>query len=233
MFQSLPNNTNIYALSASSPTESSWGCYCSPDDVVNGQHIKSCLGDLFSVNYLEDTDKGDFDQTLDHQFETIRKLTTRSKVMQWGDMGFKDERIGDFLSAKPGNNNNHMRFIRPIRRVGTKKASESVMNSRTMQLQSLSAIYALEHSAETMTKMVEEITSMAKYESIFRKFNEKVRVSGEYDPKKINFECLKTSIDHFEAKCETFSDFGLGFIKYFAHACETVQTDVILEAIKC
>lgn len=52
MFPNLPNNTGIYAISAANPTESSWGCYCSPDDVVNGQHIKSCLGDLFSVNYL-------------------------------------------------------------------------------------------------------------------------------------------------------------------------------------
>ena len=148
-------------------------------------------------------------------------------------MRFKEERIGDFLSAKSGNSkNNHMKLIRPIRRVGTKKASESVMNSRTMQFQSLSAIYALEHSAETMTKMVEEITSMAKYESIFSKFNEKVRVSGEYGPKKINFESLKI-IDHYEAKCEIFSDFDLGFIKYFAHTCETAQINVILDVIKC
>ena len=138
------------------------------------------------------------------------------------------------MSGRTGKlNNNHMRFIRPIRRMGTKKASDSVMNSRTMKLQSLSAIYAIEHSAETLSKMVEEITSMAKFESIFKKFTEKIRVSGDYDAKKINFECLKTSVDHFEAKCEKFSDFGLGFIKYFAHACETVQTDVILDAIKC
>ena len=36
MFQQLPENTSIYALSASNPSESSWGTYCPPDDVVNG-----------------------------------------------------------------------------------------------------------------------------------------------------------------------------------------------------
>lgn len=61
MFQKLPNNTKIYALSAASPSESSWGTYCSPDDVVSGKHIGSCLGDLFSVNFIEDIDKKTYD----------------------------------------------------------------------------------------------------------------------------------------------------------------------------
>jgi legumain len=30
MFLNLPTNTNIYALSAANPTESSWGYYCPP-----------------------------------------------------------------------------------------------------------------------------------------------------------------------------------------------------------
>ena len=172
---------------------------------------------------------------MSHQFDTIKKETTRSHVMQWGDLSFQDDHIGEYMSVKKSTNKNFngMRFIRPIRRMGTKKAKDSVMNSRTMKLQSLSAIYALEHSSETLAQMVEEITSMSKYEHIFKSFSEKLNVSGKYDVKKINFECLKASVDHFEAKCERFSDFGLGFIKYFSHACETHQTEVVLDAIKC
>lgn len=94
MFVNLPKNTGIYALSAANPTESSWGTYCSPDDVVGGKHIGSCLGDLFSINFVEDTDKGDYSQTLQHQFETIRKLTDKSQVLQWGDMSFVNNKIG-------------------------------------------------------------------------------------------------------------------------------------------
>lgn len=59
MFLNLPKDTNIYALSASNPSESSWGTYCPPDDEVDGTHIGSCLGDLFSVNWMENTDKAD------------------------------------------------------------------------------------------------------------------------------------------------------------------------------
>jgi legumain len=232
MFTKLPNNTGIYGLSAANPTESSWGCYCSPDDVVGGKHIRSCLGDLFSVNFVEDTEKGNYDQTLATQFETIKRLTAKSHVMQWGDLSFNNDKIGDFLTSGKGASSN-LRFIQPIRRIGTKKAKESVMDSRTMKLQSLSAIYALERSSETMTEMMEEISSMKMFEGIFKKFSETLKVSGAYDAHNINFDCLKTSVDGFEAKCGKFTDFGLGFIKYLAHACETIPSETVLNAIHC
>lgn len=52
----LKDNINIYAITAANPDESSWGTYCYPDDKINGTHINSCLGDLFSVNWMEDSD---------------------------------------------------------------------------------------------------------------------------------------------------------------------------------
>jgi len=57
----LPDNINVYAVTAANASESSWGTYCYPDDEVNGKHINSCLGDLFSVNWLEDADNSTFD----------------------------------------------------------------------------------------------------------------------------------------------------------------------------
>jgi len=52
----LKPDINVYAVSAANGKESSWGTYCYPDDKVNGKHIGSCLGDLFSVNWMEDLD---------------------------------------------------------------------------------------------------------------------------------------------------------------------------------
>jgi len=49
----LSDKINAYAVTAANPTESSWGTYCYPDDIINGTHINSCLGDLFSVNWME------------------------------------------------------------------------------------------------------------------------------------------------------------------------------------
>ena len=101
MFTKLPNNTKIYALSAANPSESSWGYYCSPDDVVQGKHIGSCLGDLFSINFLENTESINVGAvSLSAQFQVIQKLTTKSHVMQWGDLSFQADVIGDYVGDK-------------------------------------------------------------------------------------------------------------------------------------
>lgn len=94
MFVNLPKDTKIYALSAANPTESSWGTYCSPDDVIQGKHIGTCLGDLFSVSFVENSEESDLSgETLQIQFERIRALTTMSHVMQWGDTSFVSDSV--------------------------------------------------------------------------------------------------------------------------------------------
>ena len=68
--------------------------------------------------------------------------------------------------------------------------------------------------------MTQEMESMRRYDEIFANFAEKMKVNGSYNPKEINFECLRNSIDTYEEKCGKFSDYGLDKIKYIAHACE-------------
>merc|ERR1712137_860099 len=84
MFEGM-TTPGVYALSASSPTESSWGTYCGSDAMVNGKSIGSCLGDLFSVSWMEDSDVEDLTQeTLKQQADIVTTATSKSKVMQWG-----------------------------------------------------------------------------------------------------------------------------------------------------
>jgi legumain len=73
MFENiLEDDINVYALSAASASESSWGTYCSPDDYVNGKSINSCLGDLFSVNWMEDSEAANVAvETLQQQFVSV------------------------------------------------------------------------------------------------------------------------------------------------------------------
>jgi legumain len=60
MFENiLEKNLNVYAVSAANSHESSWGNYCAPNDTVDGKSIGSCLGDLFSTNWMEDTEAND------------------------------------------------------------------------------------------------------------------------------------------------------------------------------
>merc|ERR1719440_2566630 len=97
MFEDM-NITGLYALSAANPTESSWGTYCGSEAKVNGKKIKSCLGDLFSVSWMEDADAEDTTQeSLDAAFQIIKTATTKSEVMQWGDTTFTDDKVSEFI----------------------------------------------------------------------------------------------------------------------------------------
>lgn len=88
-------------MSAANSKESSWATYCHPDDKVEGSHMGTCLGDLFSVNWMEDLDKAVSKkklgvETLDTQFETVKHQTNKSHVLQWGDLSITNEFIGEF-----------------------------------------------------------------------------------------------------------------------------------------
>jgi len=96
MFQGM-TTPGVYAVSASGPDESSWGTYCGTDAKVDGKDIGSCLGDLFSVNWMEDSDATDITQeTLDVQYNVIKTKTDKSKVMQWGYVTFTSDKVSEF-----------------------------------------------------------------------------------------------------------------------------------------
>lgn len=100
MFQGM-SIPNVYALSASSPTESSWGSYCGSEAKVNGKNINSCLADLFSANWMEDSDAQDTtSETLDAQFQTVKTKTSKSAVMQWGDTSFTSDTVSEFEGSQ-------------------------------------------------------------------------------------------------------------------------------------
>merc|ERR1712076_306491 len=100
MFEGM-TTPGVYALSASSPSESSWGTYCGSDAMVNGKSIGSCLGDLFSVSWMEDSDAVDITaESLAEQATTVTTKTSKSKVMQWGDLTFQSDKVSDYQGAE-------------------------------------------------------------------------------------------------------------------------------------
>jgi legumain len=110
MFESFPTDNSMYVTTAANAKESSWGTYCPPADMVNGVAIKSCLGDLYSVNWMEDSEKQiaavkarrlgapapNADESLEMQYTTVKKLTNKSHVMEFGDTSFTSTSITDF-----------------------------------------------------------------------------------------------------------------------------------------
>ena len=97
MFDQLTSDGSIYAVSASNATQSSYATYCGDDATVDGQLIGSCLGDLFAVNWMNDTLAANIKtESLTSQFNKVQMKTSASPVMNFGDKSFGSEPIGEF-----------------------------------------------------------------------------------------------------------------------------------------
>jgi legumain len=91
---------NAYVTTAANGFESSWAAYCPPLDEVDGERIGSCLGDLYSVNWMEDSDLTDLSgESLKTQFHRVKNETTKSHVKSFGSTKLSHEIVGNYQST--------------------------------------------------------------------------------------------------------------------------------------
>merc|ERR1712002_130516 len=91
----LSDNISVFATTASNATTSSYACYFD-------EKRKTFLGDVYSIKWLEDSDKEDIEkETLEEQYKIVKKETNTSMVMQFGDMDISKLPVGDFQGPKP------------------------------------------------------------------------------------------------------------------------------------
>ena len=94
----LPDDIGVYMVTAANEEETSKATYCEEEAVVKGVNIGTCLGDEFSVSWMEDTDKGEQKtETLDEQFDIVKQRVPRSHVMRYGDMSYTTDVIGEYV----------------------------------------------------------------------------------------------------------------------------------------
>jgi legumain len=96
----LSPSKRIYATTAANAHESSYGYYCPPQDQVDGKSIGSCLGDEYSVAWMEDTDTTGTSQSLQTQFKSVQQRTKMSHVMQYGDQSYTSDSISNWMVEK-------------------------------------------------------------------------------------------------------------------------------------
>lgn len=207
MFVNTPKNQKFYALSAASPSESSWGWYCPPDDSVHGTHIGSCLGDLFSINWMEDTESADTKtETLQTQFQNIKTKTTKSQVMQWGDLSFTSETVNNFVGS-----------IQKVKTERVERPQGTSVDSRDAKLMFLINRHARLMTSSTQDELNEEIMSRRRYDDIFHEIQEVVGSPEKAD--QTEHECYKDMIDTLEAACGRTSDYGLKYFRRLFDIC--------------
>ena len=107
MFQNiLPRNINVYVTTATDDENPSYSCYFD-----SSRH--TWLGDLYSVNWMENTDEADLHtETLQQQYEIVKAETSSNTVMQYGDTRFKHLPIEQFLANGKANRKNQIKWDR-------------------------------------------------------------------------------------------------------------------------
>lgn len=88
-------------MSGTKANENSFATFCYPADQVKGKHLGLCMGDVFSVNWMKDTEASDISkETILQQFYKVKELTETSKVTIFGDKALLNSKVGEFLGSR-------------------------------------------------------------------------------------------------------------------------------------
>jgi legumain len=86
VLQVLDPELNVYAVTAANDIESSWGMYCPYQPIPPPMEYDTCLGDLFSVSFLEDDDilPSNGNETLAEQFKRVHDRVSQHHTYMQG-----------------------------------------------------------------------------------------------------------------------------------------------------
>jgi len=239
MFPNLTADESIYAMTASNASLSSWAAYCGGDAVVNGKSINSCLGDLFSINWMEDTDAANVKtETLKTQQATVIAKTTASPVQTFGDFSFLSEAIGDF----EGNYDVLEGIERPVAAIYDKfrhmmhEVSDtifevpepSVVDSRDHDLHFLMNVAVNDPAQENIDAVHKEILHRNRMDAIFNDDHFMTPNAPEIPQ---NFDCLRMMVNEVEDMCGEWSAYSLKYVRKLANICDTRSEEQVAESV--
>jgi legumain len=249
----LPTTERIYATTAANADESSWGCYCPPDDMVNGKELNSCLGDLYSVNWMENADSVGMSETLEAQYELVVNLTTESHVMQYGDLTYTSDQIGNFMGDKTAHiftrgGNDGKKLVHPFTD-SISKEEKTITEDRKKQagvVESRDIPMHLAYYQYLRADKTDLTTAHAKAQALLDQINSRLEadnffmgvaaLAGEANAHSVLTTpsptpvvcgaCCHAAIDAYNAHCGGFNDYSLMYTRTIVNICNTHELDM-------
>ncbi|CAL5439284.1 unnamed protein product [Camellia sinensis] len=237
MFEGLlPEGLNIYATTAANAVESSFVTYCPDDYPYVAPEYDTCLGDLYSVSWMEDSDKHDLrTETLEQQYEVVRRRTSNeypengSHVMQYGNLRLRKKSLYDYLGTNPANENyTYMRhdsstsISKPVSQNDADllhfwhkfrkapKGSEKKLEAQKQLIDELNQRLHIDHIMMFIAKLLfESENGLLMLET--------VRPAGQ--PLVDDWNCLKTLVRTYEEHCGSLSRYGMTYMRAIANMC--------------
>ncbi|KAL9330704.1 hypothetical protein ACSQ67_000314 [Phaseolus vulgaris] len=232
----LPEDINVYATTASNADESSWGTYCPGEDPSPPPEYSTCLGDLYSVAWMEDSDRHNLrTETLHQQYKLVKERTISgglyygSHVMQYGDVGLSKDILYHYLGTDPANEN--LTFVDENSLWSSSKAvnqrdadlvhfwdkfrkapegSPKKNEARKQVLEVMSHRMHIDDSVELVGKLLFGIEKAPELLNAVRPAG-----SALVD----DWDCLKTMVRTFETHCGSLSQYGMKHMRSFANMC--------------
>ncbi|KAK6911177.1 Peptidase C13, legumain [Dillenia turbinata] len=218
----LPNNINIYATTASNPTEPSYAYYCDGD---------VCLGDLYSISWMEDSDIHNLRiETLQKQYSVVKKRTSsKSHVMQYGDLETKKEVLYTYVGTNPDNDNKTDTSL-DSRLLSTRVISQRDTNLNYMMRKYQNAAEGSQMKLEAHNQLQNELSHRKRVDQSFENIGKQlfgsangptvmnmIRPTGK--PLVDDWECLKAFVNTYQDRCGPLKTYGLKYTRAMANMC--------------
>ncbi|XP_062184109.1 vacuolar-processing enzyme beta-isozyme 1-like [Phragmites australis] len=243
----LPEDLNIYVTTASNAVENSWGTYCPGMEPSPPPEYITCLGDLYSVSWMEDSETHNLKkEAIKDQYEVVKARTSNtnnrkegSHVMEYGDKTFKDEKLFLYQGFDPANANIANTLLWPGAKaaVNQRDADLLFMWKRYEQLngeseEKLRVLKEIKETVEHRKHLDSSIDFIGRAVFGFEygpSMLEAVRTSGQ--PLVDDWHCLKRTVQIFESQCGSLTQYGMKHMRAFANICNNgISEDKMIEA---
>ncbi|KAJ3680304.1 hypothetical protein LUZ60_016582 [Juncus effusus] len=238
------DDMSIYVTTASNAQESSWGTYCPGMHPPPPKEYITCLGDLYSVAWMEDSESHNLKkETIKKQYEVVKDRTSKvngmgpgSHVMEYGDKTFKKEKLYLYQGFDPSNANvtqNGVLLPSKIDVVNQRDADLLFLWKRYEQLegnpQEKSKVF--KEITETMVHRVHLDTSIKFISKFIFGTNESPPARKAGQPLVNDWDCFKEMVKIFELQCGSLTQYGMKHMRTFADVCNSnISKDIMKEA---
>lgn len=232
----MPDDLNVYVTTASNAEESSWGTYCPGMDPPPPPEYITCLGDLYSIAWMEDSETHNLKrETISKQYETVKERTSNyntynsgSHVMEYGTRDIKSEKLYLYQGFDPSNANvsdNTLKLgQKPIGVINQRDADLLFMWLRYGQLDEKS-----KDKTKTLKEIIEKMVHRAHLDSSIDFIGKLIfgaESSSSIDaarssglPLVDDWSCLKSMVQVFESHCGSLTQYGMKHMRAFANIC--------------
>ncbi|KAM0002284.1 putative legumain protein [Helianthus debilis subsp. tardiflorus] len=205
---------------------------------VESTWFNTCLGDLYSISWMEDSDSEDLRvETLEQQYLKVKIRTydnhssEGSHVMQYGTLGISKETVSVYQGSTPKKSSAH-----------TFQSSDSmdVVNQRDADLYSMWQMHKKltkgSQQKEELFKKIKEITAHRTHldSSVdmikgYLLGNEQALVRDEGSALVDDWGCLKLTVRTFEKYCGSLTQYGMKHTRTFADLCNNGVANIAMD----